>query len=576
MITGSPGRTRSLQEPLFLPGLAKRLEEGTHLCLAYPFPYYNGCKVRFDIENEPSQDTAILEARVDLENILSANNLVEKRNLRTIIDRLIKIAQAFCCPKHREGWEKMQDFAYYWLAFESIPCFLESRHWEWDSSQWKCLASDHHENAGYLNKLNKADREMAYRSLTQLVVYTTFSDESNDVGNMFLDHAIVNLVEKWTCAEHRRSSDIVKAIQTNLEKDIRNAALPSEAVHSAGNTPTTLDSSSPRSASVVTRIKSFFSFLAPPDTLTSREDSRNSNSGNLRRRSAPIELPSSHSGPKTPDRPPAFRSTASESQASLESSNMSSLTSRTSTLEISPSPAPRQKINFVKSHEKYQKQPQAIFNEVLKIIRQPARTTKNLFQDGWIYVLQIPEYSEYVKIGRTTQRMEDRRKQINTCLDGVVIEEIGCETNTKVSYHERLEAIIHADLFNERYHFHCPCKNQKRNDSLRTADCDSHQSDGLTKHGEWFRIDAEEAVQRVEQWRSWMRQEPYGEPGSENEGELKWDFARRVDFFEKKKMEISGEPIRRWLEFVAPLNLSPGPNIRQSRGRRRSGVSLEG
>ena len=572
MFMNSPGKTRSFQQPLSLPGLAKRLEEGTHLCLTSPFPYYNGCKVRFDADLEGLPATAIHEARATLKDILGAGSLVEKCNLRKNVARLIKVAQAFCCSKHREDWELMEDFAYYWVAFEYTHCFPESIHWEWDDSRWQCLASDHHADVGYLNKLDKADRDTVYRSLNQLVVYTAFSDESDDLDDVFLHKAIVNLTRKWTCADHRKCPDIMKAIQTNLEEDIRNATLKSKPVHSAEHTSSSSASSSPGSASICTRLKSFFSNLSPTDSVTSIQDSGNSNSDSQRRKSAPTELPSFYSEPKTAERPPPVRSTASDAQASLESSTIDSLTSRASTPAISPSPAPSNTIEFTKFYKSF-KEPRTVFNEVLNLVRQPASTNQNLYQDGWIYVLQIPDYKEYVKIGRTTQRMDARIRQIKKCRSGLMIKEIGCEFNSKVSYHERLEKIIHADLYNERCYFSCSCKRSKsRGDSHKSeaSKIDSHQDDGLTKHGEWFKMDAQEAIERVEKWRTWMRQEPYESPGSDREGELKQDFVRRVDFFEKQR--ISDDPSTWWQEFRAPLNMTPGPNTRQDKRRRWSGV----
>ena len=563
MPRGSPGKT--IQQPLSLPDLAERLEEGTHLCLACPFPYYNGCKIPFDADGEASRETAIIEARTSLKDILRAENLVGKCNFRGGVARLIKISQAFCCPKHREDLEAMQDFAYSWIASESIHCFLDSRRWEWDHSQWQCLASDHQEIGGYLNKLDKTDRDMVYRSLTQLVIYTAFSDESDELDDVFLHRAIANLVKKWTCAEHRRNSEIVKAIQTNLGKDIRTATLRSRLLHSAESTPSFEGSSGPSSASIST------TYLSPPNCGTST-----SNSESLRRQSVPTELPSSRSGPATPERPRPVRSTASDSQANPESTSTNSLIDRTSRLEISPSPAPRVTIEFGNFHIK-KKKPRTVFNEVLSMVRQPASTKKNLYQDGWIYVLQIPEYKEYVKIGRTTQRIEIRKRQINKCMHGLVIEEIGCEFDTKVSYHERLEKIIHADLFNERCYFPCPCKKSiPRADSSETEipTTDGYKNGALRKHGEWFKIDALEAIDFVEQWRSWMRQEPYENPGSDREGELKEDYARRVDYFEKKA-EISDDPTTRWNEFMTPLYMTPGANCRKDKRRRSRCVSTE-
>ena len=535
-------------------------------------PVLLGQKISFETNVEDLRRTAIDEARASLDDILAAENLVEKCSFQGTVARLIEIAQAFCCPKHR-GTIEMKDFAHSWIAFEYMDKFLESRHWEWDHSQWRCLASDHQEIGGNLKKPDRPERDMVYRSLTQLVVYTAFSDESNDLDDEFLQKAIENLVEKWTCAEHKRNSDIVKAIQMDLEKDIRGATLRSS-IHSDGSTTEFQASSNPSLASVST---TFMSVLSPPNSVTSTEDSENSSSDSLRRQSAPTELPSSYSEPKTPERPLPVRSTASDSQASSESSTMNSLIGRTSRLEVSPSPASRTTIEFNKFHDR-KKEPQSIFNEVMHIIRQPAKPHKsqNLYEDGWIYILQIPEYKEYVKIGRTTQRMEDRKKQINGCTRGLVIEEIGCKDNTLVSYHERLEAIIFADLYNERCHFHCPCKRRSSRASspgTRRTKTDSHENDGLTKHGEWFKIDAQEAVRRVQKWRNWMRQTPYEEPDSEYEGELKDDWKRRVNCCEREP-GLPDDPAARWQMFMTPFYMTSGTNRRKDRSRSR-GVSVE-
>ena len=363
----------------------------------------------------------------------------------------------------------------------------------------------------------------------------------------------------------------MEAIQTNLKKDIRGATLKSS-IHSDGSTPDFQASSNPGSASVSTR---FTSYLSPPNSVTST-DSGHSNSDSLRRQSAPTELTLSNSGPQTPARPLPVRSIASDPQASPESSTINSLTDRTGRLEISPSPASRTTIQFNKFHDS-KTEPQTILNEVMHIIRQPAKAkNRNLYQDGWIYILQIPEYKEYVKIGRTTQRIQDRKKQINGCTRGLVIEEIGCEENTSVFYHERLEAIIFADLYNERCHFHCPCKRSSSRSSspnARGIKTDSHQNDGLTKHGEWFKIDAQEAVRRVQEWRKWMRQKPYEKPGSEYEGELKDHWKGRVDYCENEA-GLPDDPTARWQMFMTPFFMTSGANRRKDRSRSR-GVSEE-
>ena len=207
-------------------------------------------------------------------------------------------------------------------------------------------------------------------------------------------------------------------------------------------------------------------------------------------------------------------------------------------------------IDFHDSHLE-KRDPQIIINDVLDIISSPAKSgprhTGNLYQEGYIYVLHDPNYPEYVKIGRTTQRPTQRNKQIASC-SRISVNIVGGDEVLKVSYHERLEMIIHADLYNERCHFECTCGAKRHH-------TDPDQGDVFTKHGEWFRIDVDEAVRRVEQWREWMRQEPYRNAGTAGEGHLKLYWGQRVKYCLRNNGPVLEEPKKRWEMFMTPLYL---------------------
>ncbi|KAL8795020.1 MAG: hypothetical protein Q9195_002468 [Heterodermia aff. obscurata] len=205
-----------------------------------------------------------------------------------------------------------------------------------------------------------------------------------------------------------------------------------------------------------------------------------------------------------------------------------------------------EEIDFQK-YNKDNKDSQTIVNDVLEIIKTPAKcnSKRNLYQDGFIYVLHDPNIPGYVKIGRTAKCPTRRKKQIATC-SRMKVDFVGSQRLIIGPYHERLEQIIHADLYNERHYFECACSANRTHTS-------THESDNFTKHGEWFRIDAEEAENRVEQWRNWMRQEPYKKPGSAGAGELKSDFRRRVQYLYEHPSTI---PEERWTTFMMPFYMA--------------------
>lgn len=157
---------------------------------------------------------------------------------------------------------------------------------------------------------------------------------------------------------------------------------------------------------------------------------------------------------------------------------------------------------------------EAISNKLFALIGKPATTKDGTpWEDGCIYVLQIPDCPDYVKIGRTREDPEKRMKQLLKCDYELTV--IDKASYTKVPFHQRVEKIIHLDLRNTQHTFICSCK--------RTRKGSAHMSDGLTEHGEWFKIDAQKAIHTVNKWKDWMNTTPY-----DANGNLKLEWRSRI------------------------------------------------
>ncbi len=143
--------------------------------------------------------------------------------------------------------------------------------------------------------------------------------------------------------------------------------------------------------------------------------------------------------------------------------------------------------------------------------------------DGWIYIFRSPDFPGFLKIGRTTNDIRVRKRQIESkckVYELELVEEIECFR--KVSYHHRVERLIHEDLGNERRKFTCKCKKpNKKHDS-------TFNDDSQTEHGEWFAIDETLAKEVVKKWKDYMRLKPYSEDGTLNE-----EMREKIDLWQR-------------------------------------------
>lgn len=218
-------------------------------------------------------------------------------------------------------------------------------------------------------------------------------------------------------------------------------------------------------------------------------------------------------------------------------------------------------VTFGKMHEEplprrviAQKVFDAICNKALKV-KEAKRG-----EEGFIYILEDPRWPDYVKIGRTSKNPEKRNHQIRRCGMPNLKPVIG-QHYTSISCYERLELIIHADLWNERHHYPCLCG---KSDTTPKDTTSNTSSPKVTKHREWFKIDKEEAMHRVEQWREWMRREPY-----DIHGILKSDWQKRIKSLVKDKsyeetVEAEQSSRKWWQSFMEPFPDPPPWIVRET------------
>ena len=155
--------------------------------------------------------------------------------------------------------------------------------------------------------------------------------------------------------------------------------------------------------------------------------------------------------------------------------------------------------------------PSAITNSIFKIMMKPV-DYENRWKKGSIYVCSIRGRPGYVKIGYTSGKVNARLRQIFKCLPRLYFENVPHESHYQISYHERTEQLIFADLWNERQRMTgCTCKIKPPK---------------TKEHKEFFEIEEAKAHSCVKKWRDWMDSTPYDQHGKLHD---KW--ANRIRYF---------------------------------------------
>lgn len=127
---------------------------------------------------------------------------------------------------------------------------------------------------------------------------------------------------------------------------------------------------------------------------------------------------------------------------------------------------------------------------VKRLITKPLNSN-NPSGSGYVYAYTVQGNPQYVKIGCTTDTVEERLKEwgFDCNRAPTVLYPMASSTVARVSNVRRVEALWHAELSHRRIRIDC-------------KGC-------LKPHLEWFEVSAADAIAVIQKWSKWMATEPY-------------------------------------------------------------------
>jgi hypothetical protein len=158
---------------------------------------------------------------------------------------------------------------------------------------------------------------------------------------------------------------------------------------------------------------------------------------------------------------------------------------------------PQQYPCFERMHQS-QKSQHAIHKKISDMLRKHLDLSSS---PGYVYAFRIkPEQIIQIKIGRAEDPDERIKNQMRTCKLGELLK--SWYPKFPVPHHERVEKLIHAELYNLRYQFQCQV-------------CKKKDKDEPKAHTEWFQLDFDRISMLTDRWNNWMSSEkPYDSNGS--------------------------------------------------------------
>ncbi|KAL8830203.1 MAG: hypothetical protein Q9191_001564 [Dirinaria sp. TL-2023a] len=570
----SPTQPKTLRSPPTLSQVLENLEQEKFLCLGHPLPNCHNCKELPDYDREWARES--VQKALD---IISAGTSERSPSSHDLTTLLRSIATNLCCTNHQEA-SFDEDFANYWMSMDKLKSILRSHSWHLPMGEWRCLGSStSNPCCGLRKKWSPSERDDVFRTLNMIAVA---ADSEPNALEELLNH----LVEFWTCRKHRANkhtihADLLKTFNssssTRRHREITGADIsPRRSTSISSDSERRSRSNSVQSvSSSLTSVDQSGDGDDEDESILDEDDGRDPGSP-CSQRGRSIAQPTSHAQviieephpssihpsievSATPRRPAPLASSTSAHQIQMTASDASLSVDDRHQRSASQAAAsannsvPRSEpITFLPFHALKQSFG-AIAQSVFSLVQKPITVSESPSPnstDGYIYIFQSPDYPKYIKIGRTTQRIDERRNQISGCKNLPKLQLKSELCYGKVSNLARLENLIHTDLANERRCFNCPCKKPRGNQRYDLRPTDARDHENKTRHREWFEMSVDEACQRIEQWRNWMRQNPYG-----TDGKLKEHFRRRISYCERRASEMDRENTndQRWKTFMTPF-----------------------
>ena len=532
----------------------------TQRCIGSPFAGSNSCSQ--PLSRSPGSKR-LPNAKEKLVRILGSMKddiiAITEEN----ISSLKYIAKSCTCSDHQK---LSANFAHHWLASPRLTQFLNHMSWSTDVTKWRCLASAnlscpsmlaclnsteiHHEICGFLNKM--AIGVESHKSLLQLARHWSCGkhQEDDNIFSAMVDNLWQDCRKYWKklgrSPRRQRISGLKVALETDPKEDSSQAgdsSLLSESSNATGSTEDTniqgRHESSPTLRPDTDQEAGLERDATPPwnDQNLYERDSEDETMGDsdplpIQYSQSPENLPIAYSqiqiGLSDSMQPPGMFpreiSLTDGEPAPAPATQRAPLTS--TRVESHPCPQFKQYGSGKK---------QSPFNNLFRRLIEKPPSHSDGICEGYIYVLQSERCPGYVKVGRTEQPNDDRIKQIEKCA-GPVLAVKDEYSSCRVLNDRWLETTILVALGSRRRSFACPrCKPPK-----------------ITEHKEWVEEDANLVAEHVEQWRQWMKSEPYGEDGKLSE---KWQ--RRIKFFETfepkyQYLRTPGSPCKAWSIFLDP------------------------
>ena len=567
---GSP--KRQICDPLTYEQLIIQLSNPDAFCINSPFPFYNKCNVRHPEFKFLTRQEACRVLLNNLDNVASSPWTETWKILKDL-------AETVSCEKHIK---QSEEFAYHWLAEESLPNLLEHMGWKKEPIHWICLGSSKENECPPLDCTKKRDAHSRIHSaLNRLAIG---GDPVEKVFEGLVKKAFGALVGHWLCDEHKSQSNkfleelfvkfrhytpnagsIIKTRRASSKNTLTSSDTDSESPDTS-NSPTRTKKQSPGcylagdtvSRESRTRRSEYHASerievpkaidTTSPDRLSVRKRGRSSTSyehsllrEEIRSSSFSSEAKSRNDASGTdayPDDQMSGNLATNSSEAHTVSPNgtIPEIKRRRlpSTTSSSGSDGTQQGGKCVPQWKEKNTQEELPAKNT-HILNLMAKNSAHCPDDGYIYIFRSPDFPSHVKIGRTTQEIGDRKKQITSKCKNYDLEIVDYdESFRKIDYHTRLEGLIHADLSNERRIFTCTCT---RKTVMHVDDV----VDKLITHGEWFAIEEDRAKRVVKKWKDWMRFiKPYN-----LEGKLNAEMLQEIKQWQRDPIRLDNELLHR-------------------------------